>query len=266
MISMQRSESADTASMLVDVKNVNKSFGSLHVLKDVNLSIERGTVTCLVGPSGSGKTTLLRCINLLEMYDSGGIFVDGERMGYQLKRNKMIPLPAKGMARQRRQFGMVFQHFNLFNHLKVLDNLTLGPRRVGKTPKSEAEALAEMMLTKVGLKDKIDSYPDQLSGGQKQRVAIARALCLEPKVILFDEPTSALDPELVGEVLSVMKDLASEGMTMVVVTHEMSFAKRVGSNVAFMADGRMVEKGNVDVLSNPESERFRSFLSSINGE
>lgn len=238
---------------IITMKNVNKYFGKLHVLKDVNLSVEEKEVLVIIGPSGSGKSTILRCINYLEQATSGEIVVDG------------IPLTDdKNINEVRREVGMVFQRFNLFPHMTVLQNIVLAPMQVRGTAKAEAEQIAMELLEKVGLKDKAQSYPDQLSGGQQQRVAIARALAMKPKVMLFDEPTSALDPEMVHEVLDVMKELAHEGMTMVVVTHEMGFAREVGTRLIFCADGSVVEEGDpVELFENPQNDRFKDFLSKI---
>ncbi len=238
---------------IITMKNVNKYFGKLHVLKDVNLSVEEKEVLVIIGPSGSGKSTILRCINYLEQATSGEIVVDG------------IPLTDdKNINEVRREVGMVFQRFNLFPHMTVLQNIVLAPMQVRGTSKAEAEQIALELLEKVGLKDKANSYPDQLSGGQQQRVAIARALAMKPKVMLFDEPTSALDPEMVHEVLDVMKELAHEGMTMVVVTHEMGFAREVGTRLIFCADGSVVEEGDpVELFENPQNDRFKDFLSKI---
>ena len=239
---------------LVVVDHVDKHFGDLHVLRDINLSIERGEVVVVIGPSGSGKSTLCRAINRLEPIDGGTITLDGR------------PLPAEGraLARLRSDVGMVFQSFNLFAHLTVLQNVTVGPIKVRKMGKRDAEAKARALLDRVGIATQADKYPAQLSGGQQQRVAIARALAMEPKVMLFDEPTSALDPEMVNEVLEVMLALAGDGMTMVVVTHEMGFARKAANRVVFMADGQIVESGEPDAFfANPQSERAKDFLSKI---
>ncbi|MBT2490787.1 amino acid ABC transporter ATP-binding protein [Streptomyces sp. ISL-96] len=239
---------------LVVLKNVNKHFGALHVLQDIDLTITRGEVVVVIGPSGSGKSTLCRAINRLEAIDSGEIFIDGK------------PLPAEGreLARLRADVGMVFQSFNLFAHKTVLDNVTLGQIKVRKKDKKAAEERARALLQRVGVTEQADKYPAQLSGGQQQRVAIARALAMEPKVMLFDEPTSALDPEMINEVLEVMQQLAREGMTMVVVTHEMGFARSAANRVVFMADGRIVEETTPDqFFTNPRSTRAKDFLSKI---
>ncbi|MBB6121967.1 amino acid ABC transporter ATP-binding protein [Nocardiopsis algeriensis] len=243
-----------TSTPLVVLENVNKHFGDLHVLRDIDLTVNSGEVVVVIGPSGSGKSTLCRTINRLETIDSGVITLDGQ------------PLPAegRGLARLRSDVGMVFQSFNLFAHKTVLQNVTLGPIKVLKQGKAAAEARAMELLERVRIANQAHKYPAQLSGGQQQRVAIARALAMNPKVILFDEPTSALDPEMVQEVLDVMTDLASEGMTMVVVTHEMGFARRAANRVVFMADGQIVEENTPDeFFTNPRSERAQDFLSKI---
>lgn len=230
------------ANKKVSVKNLKKNFGSLEVLKDISLDINEGEVVCLIGPSGSGKSTFLRFLNCLEDITSGSVIVDGED----------ITDPKLDINKKRENIGMVFQHFNLFPHMTVKENIMLAPVELKKMTSAEAEQTAYQLLERVGLKDKADSYPAQLSGGQKQRVAIARALAMKPDIMLFDEPTSALDPEMVGEVLAVMKDLASQGMTMVVVTHEMGFAREVGTKVIFMDGGYIVEQGNpYDVINHP---------------
>ena len=242
------------AEPLVVLDHVDKHFGALHVLRDINLSIDRGEVVVVIGPSGSGKSTLCRAINRLEPIDSGRITLDGK------------PLPAEGraLARLRADVGMVFQSFNLFAHLTVLQNVTVGPVKVRKVSKRDAETRARALLERVGIADHASKYPAQLSGGQQQRVAIARALAMEPKVMLFDEPTSALDPEMVNEVLEVMLALAHEGMTMVVVTHEMGFARKAANRVVFMADGQIVETAEPErFFSDPQTERAKDFLSKI---
>lgn len=242
----------------VDIRKVNKHYGQFHALKDVDLVIPPGKVTCLIGPSGSGKSTLLRCINFLEEYESGEIRIDGELIGYDASGKKMSGSRLRGM---RRSIGMVFQQFNLWPHMTAIENVAEGLIRVRGLPKAEAHARANDALTKVGLAEKTGNHPSRLSGGQQQRVAIARAIAMEPRLMLFDEPTSALDPELVGEVLTVMKTLAGEGMTMVVVTHEMGFAAHVADQVAFMEKGELV---GVDVphriLHQPEDARIQAFL------
>ena len=243
---------------------VSKNFGNLPVLRDINLTVSAGEVISLIGPSGSGKSTLLRCVNHLERIDSGSVTVDGELIGYRRAGNHAHELPEKLIAKQRARIGMVFQNFNLFGHKTALENVMEAPVHVLRIPREEAKERAIQLLTRVGLSDKMQNYPRMLSGGQQQRVAIARALAMKPKVILFDEPTSALDPELVGEVLEVMRDLASDGMTMMVVTHEMSFAREVCHRIAFMEGGRIVECGKpAEVLDNPAFERTRAFLSKV---
>ncbi|KUH65777.1 ectoine/hydroxyectoine ABC transporter ATP-binding protein EhuA [Mycolicibacterium novocastrense] len=249
---------------MVKAEAVCKNFGALQVLKGVTLEIGRGEVLCMVGPSGSGKSTFLRCINHLEQVNAGRLYVDGELIGYRQRGNKIHEMPPREAARQRRDIGMVFQHFNLFPHRTVLENVIEAPIHVKRVKKDEAVARARDLLDQVGLTTKADAYPAQLSGGQQQRVAIARALAMSPKLMLFDEPTSALDPELVGEVLEVMKTLAAEGMTMVVVTHEMGFAREVANQLVFMDGGVVVESGPPrEVLSNPKHERTKAFLSKV---
>ncbi|WP_198598297.1 amino acid ABC transporter ATP-binding protein [Mangrovicella endophytica] len=249
---------------MIVVDRVSKSFGKLPVLRDVSLAVSPGEVISLIGPSGSGKSTLLRCVNHLERIESGSIAVDGELIGYRRVGNHAYELPEKLIARQRARIGMVFQNFNLFGHKTALENVVEAPIHVLGVSRREAEERASQLLARVGLADKMHSYPRMLSGGQQQRVAIARALAMQPKVILFDEPTSALDPELVGEVLDVMRALASDGMTMMVVTHEMSFAREVCHRIAFMEGGRIVECGKpAEVLDNPAFERTRAFLSRV---
>lgn len=250
--------------IMVRAENVGKSFGSLRVLNGINLSVAAGEVLCLVGPSGSGKSTFLRCINHLEQVNAGRLYVDGELVGYKEHGGKLHELHPREAARQRRDIGMVFQHFNLFPHMTVLENLIEAPLRVKRRNKSDATKRARDLLDQVGLSKKEHAYPAQLSGGQQQRVAIARALAMDPKLMLFDEPTSALDPELVGEVLDVMKQLAGAGMTMVVVTHEMGFAREVADQLVFMDGGVVVEAGPPrDVLSKPQHERTKAFLSNV---
>jgi polar amino acid transport system ATP-binding protein len=249
---------------MVQANQVHKRFGGLHVLKGIDITVQRGEVACLVGPSGSGKTTLLRCVNHLEQISGGRLYVDGVLMGYEEKADKLHELHPREAARQRRDIGMVFQHFNLFPHMTVLQNIVEAPTRVKGQRKGEALEIAESLLARVGLGDKAKAYPAQLSGGQQQRVAIARALAMKPKLMLFDEPTSALDPELVGEVLDVMKQLARDGMTMVVVTHEMGFAREVGDQLVFMDAGVVVEAGDPrELLANPQHERTKAFLSKV---
>ena len=249
---------------MVRAETVCKSFGALRVLKGVTLSVERGQVLVLVGPSGSGKSTFLRCINHLETVSAGRLDVDGELVGYRERGGKLHEMSPREAARQRRDIGMVFQHFNLFPHRTALDNIIEAPVHVKGVKKAEAVERARDLLKQVGLGGKADAYPAQLSGGQQQRVAIARALAMDPKLMLFDEPTSALDPELVGEVLAVMKKLAAAGMTMVVVTHEMGFAREVADQLVFMDGGVIVESGPPrEVLGNPQHERTRAFLSKV---
>jgi len=253
---------------LVVARNVYKEFGhggnSLVVLKGVDLTVPQGTVCVLLGPSGSGKSTLLRCINELEQITGGEIWVAGELLGYrQDATGKLHRLSDKAIAEQRSHLGMVFQRFNLFGHLTALQNVMLAPTLVNGVSKSVAQAKALQLLDRVGLADRANHYPAQLSGGQQQRVAIARALAMEPKVMLFDEPTSALDPELVGEVLTVMQELAASGMTMIVVTHEIGFAREVADQIVFMDNGVIVESGPPDILDNPQSPRFQQFLAAV---
>jgi polar amino acid transport system ATP-binding protein len=249
---------------MVEARGVHKHYGGVEVLKGVNLTVVRGEVTCLIGPSGSGKSTLLRCINHLEKHDAGELRVDGELVGYEARAGKLYELTDKKICAERSQIGMVFQRFNLFQHLNVLDNVTIGQIKVRGISPDAAKSKARELLARVGLSEKDKHYPSQLSGGQQQRVAIARALAMEPKLMLFDEPTSALDPELVGEVLDVMKDLANSGMTMIVVTHEMGFAREVANTVYFLDAGVIEESGTpADVLGAPKSERLRGFLSKV---
>ncbi|KLI08167.1 MULTISPECIES: amino acid ABC transporter ATP-binding protein [Mycolicibacterium] len=249
---------------MVRAESVCKNFGALHVLKGVTLDVGRGEVLCMVGPSGSGKSTFLRCINHLEQVNAGRLYVDGELIGYRERGGKLHEMAPRDAARQRRDIGMVFQHFNLFPHRTALENVIEAPIRVKKVKKEAAVARAKDLLDQVGLAAKADAYPAQLSGGQQQRVAIARALAMNPKLMLFDEPTSALDPELVGEVLAVIKKLAGEGMTMVVVTHEMGFAREVADKLVFMDGGVIVESGPPrEVMANPKHERTKEFLSKV---
>ncbi|MFE4861025.1 amino acid ABC transporter ATP-binding protein [Streptomyces sp. NPDC056670] len=249
---------------MVEVRSVHKSFGSLEVLRGVDLDVRAGEVTVVLGPSGSGKSTLLRTINHLEKVDSGWITVDGTLVGYRRSGDKLYELREREVLKQRTQIGFVFQNFNLFPHLTVLDNVVEAPVAALKRPRKDAVAAAQKLLARVGLSDKAEAYPKQLSGGQQQRVAIARALALEPKLLLFDEPTSALDPELVGEVLDVIKDLAASGTTMIVVTHEIGFAREVADTVVFMDGGAIVEQGPpAEVLDAPRHERTRAFLSKV---
>mgnify|MGYP004469515329 FL=1 len=239
---------------MISVKNLRKSFHGTEVLKGITTEIDRGDVVCIIGPSGSGKSTFLRCLNRLETPDSGEILLDG--VDFMDRKTDL--------DRQRMKMGMVFQQFNLFPHMTILKNLTVSPMMLKKTPQAEAEAKAMQLLDRVGLADRAKDYPAQLSGGQKQRVAIVRALCMEPEVMLFDEPTSALDPEMVGEVLDVMRELAGSGMTMVVVTHEMGFAREVGNRVLFMDEGIIMEENApAELFGNPQSERLKTFLSKV---
>lgn len=239
---------------MIELKGVNKHFGEYHALRDINLEVPAGQVVVILGPSGSGKSTLCRTINRLETIDDGEIRIDGE----------LLPEEGKDLAKLRAEVGMVFQQFNLFSHMTIRDNVTLAPTKVRKVSKEEARKTAEKLLDRVGIAAQADKYPAQLSGGQQQRVAIARALAMDPKVMLFDEPTSALDPEMINEVLDVMTDLAKGGMTMVVVTHEMSFARRVADRVLFMADGAVVEDADPETFfTNPQSDRAKDFLAKI---
>ncbi|TCC10854.1 amino acid ABC transporter ATP-binding protein [Kribbella soli] len=249
---------------MIDVKGVHKSFGDLEVLKGIDLEVEAGAVTVILGPSGSGKSTLLRSINHLEKVDRGLIRIDGELIGYRRRGDKLHELRERDILRQRSQVGFVFQNFNLFGHLTALENVVEAPVSAQRRKRSEVEPFARELLERVGVGEKADAYPRQLSGGQQQRVAIARALALKPKVLLFDEPTSALDPELVGEVLDVIKELARDGSTMVVVTHEIGFAREIADTVVFIDDGRIVESGPPkEVLDNPVHERTRAFISKV---
>jgi polar amino acid transport system ATP-binding protein len=246
------------------VEGVRKSYGHVEVLKGIDMQVKPGEVACLVGPSGSGKSTFLRCINHLEKINSGRLYVHGELVGYQEKKGRLYELSDREVCRKRAEIGMVFQSFNLFQHMSVLENIIEAPTRVLKISKEEAVIHARELLELVGLSGREDSLPKQLSGGQQQRVAITRALAMRPKLMLFDEPTSALDPELVGEVLTAMQDLASSGMTMIVVTHEMGFARKVADTVAFMDAGLIVESGPPDkILDNPQHERTKSFFSKV---
>ena len=243
-----------TTKPIIEVKDLKKSFGTLQVLKGINTEVQKGEVVVVIGPSGSGKSTILRCLNLLETPTAGSIYVDGAE----------ITDPKCDINLHRQKMGMVFQHFNLFNNMTILRNMTLAPMTLLKKSKEDAEARALALLRRVGLEDKANAYPSQLSGGQKQRIAIVRALCMDPEVMLFDEPTSALDPEMVGEVLDVMKELAQDGMTMVVVTHEMGFAREVGSRVLFMDEGVIMEENEPhEFFANPKCERLQSFLAKV---
>jgi polar amino acid transport system ATP-binding protein len=249
---------------LVTAIGVGKSFGKHRALEDVTLEVHRGEVVCLIGPSGSGKTTFLRCVNQLERFDTGALWLDGELVGYRQAGQRLYRLGEAEIARQRRATGMVFQRFNLFAHMTALENIIEGPVQVLRQDRREAIDQAQALLQRVGLADKAHAYPAELSGGQQQRVAIARSLAMRPKLMLFDEPTSALDPELVGEVLAVMRDLAQTGMTMLVVTHELGFAREVAHRVVFMDAGRVVESGPVaEVLGNPREARTKGFLAAV---
>ena len=249
---------------MIKVESVNKFFGELQVLDQINFEVTKGEVVCVIGPSGSGKSTLLRCLNHLETITDGKIFIEDELVSHRENDKDIVQISTKQVAELCAELGMVFQRFNLFPHNTVLENLTLAPMVVRNISKDVAVSKAKILLDKVGLSDKADEYPSRLSGGQQQRVAIARALAMEPKIMLFDEPTSALDPELVGEVLEVMKRLALDGMTMIVVTHEMNFAKEVGSRVVFMDEGRIVEEGSPDkIFTNPTNNRTKEFLNKI---
>jgi polar amino acid transport system ATP-binding protein len=250
--------------LAVQAVDVHKSFGPVDVLRGINLDVPVGSVTCIIGPSGSGKSTFLRCINHLEKIDKGRMWVNGHLIGYERHGDHLREQSEKHIAASRRGVGMVFQRFNLFPHMTALENVTIAPIKVGRKNRREAEERGRQLLTRVGLGHKADAYPAQLSGGQQQRVAIARALAMDPQIMLFDEPTSALDPELVGEVLDVMRDLAADGMTMIVVTHELGFAREVGERVIFMDNGVIVEDGTPDdVLSKPRHERTQSFLAKV---
>jgi polar amino acid transport system ATP-binding protein len=249
---------------MVKAEGVHKRFGRLEVLRGIDLEVQRGEVMCMLGPSGSGKSTFLRCINHLEKINAGRLSVDGELVGYREAGEKLHELHEREVAHKRAAIGMVFQHFNLFPHMTALENVALAPIRVGGVSREEARKRGRGLLERVGLGDKIGTYPNALSGGQQQRVAIARALAMQPKLMLFDEPTSALDPELVGDVLDAMRQLARDGMTMIVVTHEMGFAREVADTVVFMSDGQVVETGAPGtVLLNPQHERTQSFLSKV---
>ncbi|MGF6945067.1 polar amino acid transport system ATP-binding protein [Streptomyces auratus] len=262
---MTTSKAAGTSGgPMVKAEGVHKSFGTAHILKGIDLEVAPREVFCLIGPSGSGKSTFLRCINHLEKVNAGRLSVDGELVGYREHNGKLYELRDKEVAARRRDIGMVFQRFNLFPHMTAVENIMEAPIQVKGESRAAARERATKLLDRVGLADKAANYPSQLSGGQQQRVAIARALAMEPKLMLFDEPTSALDPELVGDVLDVMKDLAADGMTMIVVTHEMGFAREVGDSLVFMDDGVVVESGHPrEVLGNPQHERTKSFLSKV---
>ena len=251
------------SNIIVKAEKVNKYFGSLHVLKDIDIEVRKNEVVVIIGPSGSGKSTFLRCINHLEKINSGHIYVNGHMIGYHDRNGKLVEDSERNIARQRAEIGMVFQRFNLFPHLTAIENIIEAPTRVRKTPAEQARAEGERLLARVGLVDKRDQYPNQLSGGQQQRVAIARALAMKPSLMLFDEPTSALDPEMIGEVLDVMKELAHE-MTMIVVSHEMGFARAAANRIVFVDDGQIIEQASPDdFFAKPRSERTRLFLSQI---
>jgi polar amino acid transport system ATP-binding protein len=254
----------ETGGPMVRAEGIHKYFGRLHVLQGIDLEVEPGEVMCVIGPSGSGKSTFLRCINHLEKIDSGRLWVDGHLVGYRQRGEKLYEMREREVAAQRQDIGMVFQRFNLFPHMTALENVMEAPVQVRGESKAAVRERALALLERVGLSDKTVSYPSQLSGGQQQRVAIARALAMEPKLMLFDEPTSALDPELVGDVLDVMRQLAVDGMTMVVVTHEMGFAREVGDSLVFMDEGAVVEKGRPrEVLTDPQHRRTQDFLSKV---
>ncbi|MGA2504424.1 MAG: amino acid ABC transporter ATP-binding protein [Anaerolineales bacterium] len=249
--------------IVVKAEKVNKHFGSLHVLKDIDLEVRKNEVVVIIGPSGSGKSTFLRCINHLEKINSGHIYVNGHMIGYHDHNGKLVEDSERNIARQRAEIGVVFQRFNLFPHLTAIENIIEAPVRVRKTPEDQAREDAQRLLTRVGLSEKSNQYPNQLSGGQQQRVAIARALAMKPSLMLFDEPTSALDPEMIGEVLDVMKELAHE-MTMIVVSHEMGFARAAANRIVFIDQGQIIEQAEpADFFANPRSERTRLFLSQI---
>jgi polar amino acid transport system ATP-binding protein len=250
--------------LMVKAEGIHKFFGRLHVLRGIDLEVTSGEVMCVIGPSGSGKSTFLRCVNHLEKIDSGRLWVDGHLVGYRQRGEKLYELREREVAAQRQDIGMVFQRFNLFPHMTALENVMEAPVQVRGEPKAAVRERAMSLLDQVGLSDKMAGYPSQLSGGQQQRVAIARALAMEPKLMLFDEPTSALDPELVGDVLDVMRQLALGGMTMVVVTHEMGFAREVGDSLVFMDEGTVVEQGHPrEVLADPRHRRTQDFLSKV---
>ena len=252
------------ANSMVFARAVHKSYGQLEVLKGVDIDVPAGTVACIIGPSGSGKSTFLRCINHLEKLSGGILLVDGEFVGYDLRGDRLFEVKDDELCKRRAEIGMLFQSFNLFSHMTVMENVIEAPTQVRRVPVDQAKKEAEVLLARVGLSDKVDRYPRELSGGQQQRVAIARAMAMKPKVLLFDEPTSALDPELVGEVLQVMRDLARSGMTMVVVTHEVGFAREIGDELIFMDGGVIVERGNPrEMIASPKSPRTAEFLSRV---
>ncbi|WP_433181965.1 amino acid ABC transporter ATP-binding protein [Actinoallomurus sp. CA-150999] len=257
-------ENAPASDVMVKAEGIHKYFGRLHILRGIDLEVRSGEVMCVIGPSGSGKSTFLRCVNHLEKIDSGRLWVDGHLVGYRQRGDKLHEMREKEVAAQRRDIGMVFQRFNLFPHMTAVQNIMEAPTRVKGESRQVVRERALKLLDQVGLSEKVDSYPAQLSGGQQQRVAIARALAMEPKLMLFDEPTSALDPELVGDVLDVMRQLAVDGMTMVVVTHEMGFAREVGDSLVFMDEGVVVEEGDPrEVLTDPQHRRTQDFLSKV---
>ncbi|GAA3760509.1 amino acid ABC transporter ATP-binding protein [Micromonospora maritima] len=263
-VPQQAAAPTSESGLMVRAEQVHKSFGPLEVLKGIDLEVRSGEVCCLLGPSGSGKSTFLRCINHLEKIDAGRIWVDGDLIGYRERGGKLHEMRDKEVAAQRQAIGMVFQRFNLFPHMTVLQNVMEAPVLLRQAKKAQAREHAAELLDRVGLGDKLGAYPGQLSGGQQQRVAIARALAMRPKLMLFDEPTSALDPELVGEVLDTMKDLARDGMTMIVVTHEIGFAREVGDHLVFMDGGVVVEQGDPrEVISAPQHERTKAFLAKV---
>lgn len=257
----------DQIARFLNVNHLSKKYGDFQVLSDVSMTVDQGEVVCIIGPSGSGKSTLLRCMNNLESIDAGRIYIDGELVGIEEYKDGFTPLSSKDAARQRMRFGFVFQQFQLFPNMTVLQNVTVGPIRVKLEPKAEAIQEGLAILAKVGLADKADAYPSSISGGQQQRVGIARALAMEPDVLLFDEPTSALDPELVGEVLQTMHDLANQNYTMIVVTHQLDFARDVADRVVFIDQGRVVEQGLPEkILDEPQDPRTQRFLSAVNSE
>ncbi len=253
-----------TSNLLVEAKGLRKSFGALEVLKGIDLTVAPGEVVCIVGASGSGKSTFLRCINDLEKFDAGELTVDGEPVGCTLRNGRLYELSPTAAASRRARIGMVFQHFNLFPHMTVLENIIEAPVQVLKRKKAESVELAMTLLKRVGMLERRNAYPSQLSGGQKQRVAIARALAMEPRLMLFDEPTSALDPELVGEVLAVMADLAKSGMTMVIVTHQILYARDIAHKMIYMDGGRVIEQGTpAELIQNPKNERTKAFMANV---
>ena len=256
----------DANGWMVEARGIHKHFGTNHVLRGVDLEVRKGEVVVIVGPSGSGKSTFLRCLNHLDAPDEGWVRIDGELLGYRANNGSMVAVSDAALSQQRRHIGMVFQQFNLFSHMTALENVMSGPLKVMRADKSAAVTEARRQLALVGLEDKAPSYPEQLSGGQQQRVAIARALAMHPKVMLFDEPTSSLDPEMVAEVLQVMLDLSRQGMTMIIVTHEIQFANKAADRILFMDEGQIVEQGSpAELVANPRNERTRKFLSLVMG-